>query len=774
MGFEMSHYRFGPFDLDIEVGELRKHGIRIRIQKQPFQVLRTLVENAGTVVSREELRQTVWASDTFVDFEHGLNAAVNKVRQALGDSSDRAHYIETIPGQGYRFVAPAEKQQPSQTSAEETEATTDIPKRWKIIVPAAATGLAFMVAGYLYFHRTPKLTERDTIVLADFTNTTGDPVFDGTLRQGLAVQLDQSPFLSLVSEDRIQQTLRLMGQAAGARLTPDLAREICERSSSAAVLDGTIQSLGSQYVLGLRARNCRTGDVLDQEQVQAARKEDVLNALSQMACKFRTRMGESRSTVEKHDTPLAEATTPSLEALKAYSEAWKVLSSRGETSSMPLLQRAIEIDPKFAMAYAQLGREQADMGESTLSAESTSKAYQLRDRTSDRENFYIAASYNLQVTGNLEKAQQICELWAQAYPREMNKEMNPHGFLAGLIYPPLGKYDKGVEEAKKLIEIDPDFIIGYILLAFNYQYLDRLGEAQNVLNRAAERKLEKPDTLVQRFDIAFLNGDQAEMENTVALGRGKSGAEDWLSDQEAFVLAYSGRLQQARRKSQRASDLALQSGQRDRAALWATGPALWEAFFGNAPAARESAMTALKLSKGRDVEFGAAFALALAGDSAQSQKLADDLEKRLPEDTAVRFGYAPALRALVALKQGNPAKAIELLSIAAPYDLGAPPSSFLAFFGALYPIYVRGEAYLAARQGAEAAAEFQKILDHRGIVVSDPIGALAHLQLGRALVMSGDKVKAKTAYEEFLTLWKDADRDIPILKQAQAEYGRIR
>jgi tetratricopeptide (TPR) repeat protein len=440
---------------------------------------------------------------------------------------------------------------------------------------------------------------------------------------------------------------------------------------------------------------------------------------------------------------------------------------------MPLLQRATEIDPKFAMAYAQLGREQADIGESTLSGESTSKAYQLRDHASDREKFFITASYDMQVTGNLEKAQQTCELWAQTYPRDMNDEMNPHGFLAGLIYPPLGKYDKAMEEAKKLIEVDPDFIIGYVLLAFSYQYLDRFKEAQNVLQRASERKLEKPDTLVQRFDIAFLKGDNAEMESAVALGRGKPGAEDWLSSQEAFVLAYSGQLQQARKKSQRAADLALHSGQRDRAALWATGPALWEAFFGKAPTARHSAMAALDLSKGRDVEFGAALALALAGDSTQSQKLADDLEKRFPEDTAVKSSYLPALRALHALKQGNQAKAIELLTFAAPYELGAPPSSFLGFFGALYPIYVRGQAYLAAHQGAEAAAEFRKILDHRGIVVSDPIGALAHLQLGRAFVLSGDKVKARAAYQDFLTLWKDADRDIPIFQQAKAEYAKL-
>src|SRR5271157_357359 len=302
------------------------------------------------------------------------------------------------------------------TTSAKRGATTDIAKRWKVIIPAAASVLAFFVAGYFYFHRTPKLTDKDTIVLADFTNTTGDPVFEGTLRQGLAVQLEQSPFLSLVTEEHIQKALRLMGQAADARLTPQLAREVCERTASAAVLEGSVASLGSQYVLGLRAKNWRTGDVLDEEQVQAARKEDVLNALSQIAIKFRTRIGESLTTVEKHDTPLEEATTPSLEALKAYSAAWKLLSSTGSAAALPLFKRATEIDPKFAMAHNMLGRMYGDIGESALSAESTSKAYQLRDRASDREKFFITASYDLQVTENLEKAQQTCEAWAQAYP----------------------------------------------------------------------------------------------------------------------------------------------------------------------------------------------------------------------------------------------------------------------------------------------------------------------------------------------------------------------
>jgi serine/threonine protein kinase/tetratricopeptide (TPR) repeat protein len=641
---------------------------------------------------------------------------------------------------------------------------TRLPKR---IALAAAAVLASLVAGYFYFHRTPKLTDKDTIVLADFTNRTGDPVFDGTLRQGLAVQLEQSPFLSLISDERIQKALGLMGQPADAPLTPKIAREICERTASAAVLEGSIAPLGSQFVLGLRARNCRTGDVLDEEQVQAARKEDVLNALSGIASRFRTRVGESLATVEKHDTPLAEATTPSLEALKAYSTALKARNSTGPAQALPLFRRAIEIDPGFAMAHAWLGRLYGE-GESALAAQSISKAYQLRDRASDAEKFYITAAYDVQVTGNLEKAQQTGEVWAQTYPRDKES----HGFLAGIVYQELGKYEKSIEEAKIALGLDPDFSVGHVNQIWSYLYLDRLEEAGNALQRASERKREIPDLFILRYDIAFLKGDQAGMERAAALGQGKPGVEDWILDDEAFVLAYSGHLQQATRKSRRAVDLAQRAAHRERAAMYKTGAAVWEAFFGDAPEARRSAMAALEVSKGRDVEYGAAFALALSGDSSRPQALTNDLERRFPEDTEVRFIYVPTLRAVLALNNGEPRNAIELLKTAVPYEL-AVPGSWFGFFGALYPVYVRGLAYLAAHQGAEAAAEFQKILDHRGIVGSDPIGALAHLQLGRALAISPDKAKAKAAYQDFLTLWKDADLDIPILKQAKAEYDRL-
>ena len=640
-------------------------------------------------------------------------------------------------------------------------------------VALAAAAVAVLAAGYFYFHRAffggPKLTDKDTIVLADFENKTGDPVFDGTLRQGLAIQLEQSPFLSLISDERVQQVLGLMGQPADARLTSKVAQEICERTGSAAVLEGSISKLGNPYVLWLRAKNCGTGAVLDEEQVEASGKGDVLKALSQIASKFRTRVGESLATVKQHSTPLEEATTSSLEALKAYSEGWKVLASAGPPASQPHFKRATEIDPQFAMAYANLGVSYSASGQSDLSVENIGKAYKLRDRVSDAEKFFISASYDMQVTGNMEKEQQTCEAWAQTYPRDAT----PHGFLGGGIYPVLGKYQKALEQSKRAVELMPDFALHYNILAFSYVELDRLGEATNTLQRAAGRKLEAPDLFAGGYEIAFLKGDQAGMEKAVALSQGKFGAEDWITDLEAFVLAYSGQLQKAIRKAQRAAVLAQQSGQRERAALYQNGAALWEAFFGNAPAARLSAAAALDLAKSREVDYGAAFALALAGDSSQPQTLASDLEKRFPEDTCVRFSYLPALRAVLALKHGEPLKAIEQLQIAAPYELGAPQSSFFGSYGAMYPVYVRGEAYLAASHYPEAAAEFQKILAHRGVVLVDPIGALARWRLGRAFALSGDTARAKTAYQDFLTLWKDADLDIPIFKQAKAEYAKL-
>jgi DNA-binding winged helix-turn-helix (wHTH) protein/Flp pilus assembly protein TadD len=571
-------------------GELLKDGNRIKLQEQPFRLLVVLLENAGELVTRAELRNRIWREDTFVDFDSSLRVAVRKLREALGDDAENPHYVETIPKRGYRFLvvdvfadaidqvsdraawipASAEADAPAPQAAKQ-KAYPAFRESHKWIALGVFLLVAAVATTILFVSRQRRvLTEQDTVVLADFVNTTGDPVFDGALRQGMAIQLEQSPFLSLISDERLQQTLSLMGQPADAPLTPAVAREICERTASTAVLDGSIASLGSRYVVGLRARKCRTGKVLVEEQVQAARKEDVLNALGQMASRFRTRVGESLTTVEKHNTPLAEATTPSLEALKAYSTGWQVGSSTGEAAALPFFKRAVEIDPQFAIAYAALGVMYGANGESALAAESTSRAYALRDRVSDKEKFFIAAYYDGRVTGNQEKAQQTCEAWARLYPREVV----PHAFLAGFIYPGFGKYEKAVEEAKEAIRLDPDEAIGYLDLGYYYVALDRLADAENTLRIASDRKLENPVLLVERYDIAFLQDDKAGMDGAVALAQGKSGTEDWISDHEAFVLAYSGHLHEARRMSQHAADLAQQAAHQERAALFETGPTL--------------------------------------------------------------------------------------------------------------------------------------------------------------------------------------------------------
>jgi DNA-binding winged helix-turn-helix (wHTH) protein len=758
-------YEFGPFRVNPEKEILLRAGEPIQLAPKTFQILLVLVRHSNEVVTKEDLMKAVWP-DTFVE-EANLSRNIFMLRKALGERPQDHRYVVTVPGRGYRLAESVHlvaEDELSIIAADHSKVQVQVeetrPWGW---ISVAVILLIAAATFRLLWHRATVLSDKDTVVLADFANSTGDSVFDGTLRQGMAVQLEQSPFLSLISDQRIRHTLRLMGRPAEAQLTPDLAREVCERTGSAAVLEGSIASLGSQYVLGLRAKNCRTGDVLDEEQAQAVKKEDVLNALSQIASKFRTRVGESMSTIERHGTPLAEATTESLEALEAYSAAWKVHNSRGGAAALPLFRRATEIDPNFAMAHASLGRMYADIDELDLSAESTSRAWQLRDRTSDREKFFITASYEALVTGNLEKARQTCEAWARTYPRDAL----PHVMLSGYLNKVTAQYERAAAEARKAIELDPDFAVGYYNLAVNYAYVDRLGEAENTLRRAAGRGLEIDEFDMLEYDIAFLSADQPGMEREAARARERSG-ESWISNKEAFALAYSGRLKQARAMSRRAMEQAQQAAQRERAGLWNAGEALQEAFFGNAFEASKRAEAALELSKDREVEYGAAVALALAKYSSRSETLTNDLAKRFPEDTCVRFSYLPTLRAMLALNHGEHSRARDLLQTAVPYELGVR-----ANFGSLYPVYVRGEAYLADNKGAEAAVEFQKILNHRGIVISDPIGALAHLQLGRAYALAGGMAKAKSAYQDFLTVWKDADPDIPILKQAKVEYAKL-
>jgi tetratricopeptide (TPR) repeat protein len=617
----------------------------------------------------------------------------------------------------------------------------------------------------------PNLAQRGTIVLGEFANSTGDAAFNG-MRQVMAVELRKSPDFSLLSDARVGQTLRLMVRAPDTRLTPDVASEICERTRAAAMVEGLITGIGNEYVLSLRARNCRTGDVLDEEQEPAVKKEAVFHALGQMANRFRARAAESLPPVPKEPGLPDDVTTPSLEAWRSYSAAMKAQMTKAQTAeTIQLFTRATEIDPKFAMAFTQLGRLYASLGESELGARNIAKGYELRNGVSDRENYEITFNYHRQVTRNLEVARQTLESWVQKYPGDLL----PHGFLAAFTNQGAGGYQKAAEEGEKAIGLDPDYAIGYQNVAFAYIYQNKLAEAEAVLRKASERKIEVVEFSICRYFLAFLRGDQAAMDREAAQRQAKLEAQGFFEHQEALTLAYHGRLKEAARLSDRAVSLSRQSGLRERTALFEGARAAWSSLFGIREEAQKNASESLSLYRSRDADYGPAFALALVHDSAPAHKIRVDLEKLYPEDTSVQFSYLPALRALEALNQGDPAKALEMTQAAAAYDFAVPGTAFYsgAFFGALYPVYVRGLAYSRMSRYREAAAEFQKILDHPGITLNDPVGPMARLQLARALSGSGDRAKSGAVYKDLLALWKDADSDIPLVQEARAEAARL-
>jgi serine/threonine protein kinase/tetratricopeptide (TPR) repeat protein len=639
--------------------------------------------------------------------------------------------------------------------------------RWKVLVPTFTVVLVVLSgSGYFYFHRAPKLNDKDTIFLADFTNTTGDAVFDDTLRQGLKVQLEQSPFLSIVSDQEIQQTLRMMGQSADVRLTPQIAQELCQRTGSAAVLEGSIGQIGTQYSLILRAAECPNGKSLASAEAQTSSKNHVLDALTQISSEIRKKLGESLSSVEKFDTPLEQATTRSLEALQAFSLASRTQVEKGDdAAAVPFFRQAIRLDQNFAMAYAWLAICYSNIGEFSLAAENSRKAYELRDRVSEREKFAIESGYFDYSTRDLEKALQAYELWRQIYPRDYVVPGN-----LGDIYDSFGQYDKALQEFLEALRLNQDSSLAYSNLAWSYLSVNRLEEARSTAEEALAKKLDSPDLRFMLYQLAFLRNDATGMAQHVAWASGKPGVEDLFLNYEAETAAYSGRLGRARELSTRAVTSAKRVEENETSAGYQAEVALREALFGNLDEARHAAPAALALSNGRDVQYGAALVLAIAGDASRAQALANDLAKRFPDDTIVQFNYLPTIRAQLELGHSDSTKVIETLQAAAPYELGEGGG---AFSHALLPVYVRGLAYLARHQASEAAAEFQKILDHRGIVLNETIGALAHLQLGRAYALQGDYSKARLAYKDFLSLWKNADPDIPILKQAKAEYAKL-
>ena len=635
---------------------------------------------------------------------------------------------------------------------------------------ASAIVVSALAVGIWLFHprHAHALRPTDTIVLADFSNSTGDAVFDDTLKQALAVDLGQSPFLNILSQEKVRQMLRQMTRSPGERLTQDLAREVCQRAGSKAYLAGSIAVLGTQYVIGLEAQNCASGDVLAREQVTAAGKEQVLQALGQAATKLRNGVGESLSSVRKFDVPLEQATTNSLEALKAYTLGRKTQYEKGDVEAIPIFKRAIELDPNFALAHSWLGAIYSNLNQPSLGADYLKKAFDLRNRVTEREKFSITANYYLLVTGELEKANQTFELWIQVYPRDDAPYPN-----LGATRMVLGQYEKAAEETREGLRLEPTDVIEYANLGQIYLALNRFDEARQTTEEALARKLKHAALHLNLYALAFFQGNVAAMKQQADSANGKAGAEDQMLSLESDTEAWSGRLGKARERSRQAVESARRNDEKEPAALWEANAALREALFGNADAARQNAAAAVALApESHDARAQAALAYALAGDAAHAQSLTDDLAKRFPQDTVVQSVWLPTIHAQVETSRKNAARSIELLQTAAPYETGM--SSVSAANSCLYPVYVRAEAHLSAQQGPDAAAEFQKILDHRGLLWNCATGALAHLGLARAYAMQGDAAKAEVAYQDFLTLWKDADPNIPVLIAAKAEYAKLK
>jgi DNA-binding winged helix-turn-helix (wHTH) protein/tetratricopeptide (TPR) repeat protein len=747
-------YQFGVFRVDPEKELLLREDENVPVPPKAFQILLVLIRNNKRVVTKDDLMKTIWP-DTFVE-EANLSRNIFLLRKALGESPQDHQYIVTVPGRGYRFAEDVQLVPDHELNvvvASHSRVEVEVEEnRPRLRIAAAAVLLVMLAAGAwkLFVHRAPALTEKDTVVLADFTNSTGDPVFDGTLRQGLGVQLEQSPFLSLISDERIQQTLRLMDKPADARLTPDIAREICERTGSAAALEGSIASLGTEYVLGLKAVNCRSGETLDEEQVQAARKEDVLNALTMIASNFRSRIGESLSTIHAHNTPLEQATTSSLDALQNYTEGLAIMGQGHFRAAIPLFERAIAIDPNFAMAYYLRGIAYEQAGDMERSAEDAKRAFSLVDRVSETERTDITAYY-YRFTGELDKEVDAWQLSARNYPRNWG----PHNELS-LTYIDMGQFEKGLKEAEESVRLEPHVEPPWRRQLDALMCLNRLPEAEQVAAKVRELGIDG-SRIHQRFlELAYLQDDQSSISREVQWFSGKP--EEYLSfGLQAAYLNLHGQRRESGEEYKRAAESARRQGLRYVADDFEEADARADALAGNCLSARRLRRPAL--------------ALAICGEIGEAEKLAGKNSKLFPNGTIWNAVQLPEIKAMIALCRDEPGKSIEVLASASPYERAYPDA-----------VYVRGLVYLQLERGADAAAEFRKIADHEGASwgatwVHPYWGqyyALSYLGMARGYALAGDGTQAKNAYQKFFALWRTADPDLPVLRQARADYAKLR
>ncbi len=778
--------RFGEFEADFDLGELRRNGRLVNVQNQPLTVLRVLIERRGEIVGRDELRKALWSDGVYVEFDKNLSTAVNKLRQALGDARNgRARYIETVPRKGYRFRAQVENLAPAIPT--EVHLPVLIPSKEPNPTRKTALSRALFAAGILiafiagtFYHlrsRPPLLTDKDTVVLSDFANSTGDPVFDETLKTALNVSLNQSPFLNVSSDSNVNKTLKLMEKPVDTKLTPDVSRELCQRTGSQAYIAGSIASLGSQYVLALKAVNCQSGATLAQEQVTASTKEKVLDALGEATSKLRAELGESLATVQKFDAPLAEATTASLDALRAYSLGNKV--PQGDVESALLYhQRAIAIDPNFAMGYWAVAVDYFNLGQEGRANEYITKAFQLRDRTSERERLAITNAY-YGMTGELDKAAQAFQEAVGSYPREY--KIRGEGVIDLLR----GQYEKAAAAFRQSRGLDNADVGLDVDLANSLLALQRFDEARQIIQQAQARKTDSFVFHNAIYELGFLQADSSAMAAQQQWFTGKREENIGIS-LASDTEAYAGHLRRARELTEQSVASAIHADSKETGAVWQEIAAQREAAFGNFPEAKRAAAKGLKLAPNSyEAQAEAALAYALAGDAERTEALSQELNHRFSRNTQMQSLWLPAIRAQLALKRMRPDVAVSNLEAAVPVEFGL--IQFVPNISCLYPTYVRGEAYLAAGQGSAAGAEFQKILDHSGMVWNCWTGALAHLGVARANALQAKtfqlegqgaegnaaRERARAGYKDFLTLWKDADADIPILKQAKAEYAKL-
>jgi eukaryotic-like serine/threonine-protein kinase len=785
-------FSFGAVLYEMATGDLPFHG------ESPAMICEAIVNRAPVTVVRlnhdvppklEDIINRALEKDRELRYQHASEMRSELLRLKRDTETGRAIAAGSgtmaVAQESEPRVAKAPVAQPLSPASDSSLApppassvvkVAEVPaagrKLWKVFVPASVILVAVAVAGTFYLRSRSTqpetaLTEKDTVVLTDFDNTTGDPIFNDALKQALSVSLRQSPFLNVASEERVAATLRMMTLRTDTALTASVARELCQRANSKAYIAGSISSLGNQYVVGLKAVNCLTGDVLAQQQSTAAGKEKVLDALGDAASKIRKELGESLASVQKFDAPLEQETTPSLEALKADSLGEKAENEKGSAVALPFFQHAVELDSNFASAIEGIGIMYDNLGEHFRGDEYLTRAFALRDHASEREKLHIASMYHMSVTGELDKAVETYREWEESYPRDYVSRAN-----LGVLYSLQGQFEKAVEQERESVRLNPDNVVAYDNLVDYLLISNRFEDARKAYDEAISRKLDDYGLTTFRYALAFLQHDPKTMEQQLAWFEGKPDLEHLILALQSATDAYAGHLRQARELTHRAVSSAVRANAKESAALDELDGAWREGVFGNMENAHRETVAALALApQSREVQVMAGLVFAFSGDSQRAQVVAQDVGKSSPLNTLVQSYWLPAIHAQIALAGRDAPSAIEQLRAAGPAEFGLPTGD--ATNSCLYPVYVRGQAFLAAGRGSDAAPEFQKILDHRGMVWNCATGALARLQLARAYTISGDTAKAKGAYQDFLALWKDADPDIPVLKEAKAEYAKL-